>query len=41
MKKYTIAIEETVVDEFEVIAESEEEAIEIIQTKYKTKEFIV
>ncbi len=41
MKKYTIAIEETVVDEFEVIAENEEKAIEIARKKYDEREFIL
>ena len=41
MKKYIIAIEETVVDNVEVIAESEEKALEIARTKYKNQEFIL
>lgn len=41
MKKYMIAIEETVVDEFEVIAKNEEKAIEIARNKYNEGEFIL
>ena len=41
MTKYTIAIEETVVEEFEVIAETEKEALEIAHKKYKNKEFML
>lgn len=41
MKKYTVIIEETIVDEFEVIAESEKEALEIVYQKYKQKEFVL
>ena len=41
MKKYTIVIEETVVEEFEVIAETEKEAMEIAHKKYKNREFML
>ena len=41
MAKYTIAIEETVVEEFEVMAETEKEALEIAHKKYQNKEFIL
>lgn len=35
MNKFTIAIEETVVDEFEIVAENEKEALKIAEDKYK------
>lgn len=35
MKKFKIAIEETVVDEFEIFADSAEEAIEAVKKQYK------
>lgn len=35
MNKYTIAIEETVVDEFEIVAENEIEALRVAKDKYK------
>ena len=41
MEKYTVVIEETVVGEFEVIAETEREALEIAHKKYKNKEFML
>lgn len=41
MKKYTIAIEETVVKEFEVYAGDSEEAMKIAEKKYKNGEFIL
>ena len=41
MKKYSIAIEETVVTEFQVIAKSEDEALEIAQKKYADGEFVL
>ena len=41
MKKFTVVIEETVVNEFEVIAESEEEALEIASQKYRNCEFVL
>lgn len=41
MKKFVIAIEETVVGEFEVIAETENEAKEIAHKKYKNREFML
>lgn len=41
MKKYAIAIEETVVKEFEVYAGDSEEAMEIAEKKYKNGEFIL
>ena len=41
MKKFTIAIEETLADRFEVEAETEEEALEIAIQKYENAEFIL
>ncbi len=41
MKKYTIAIEETIVKEFEVYAKDSEEAMKIAEKKYKNGEFIL
>lgn len=41
MKKFIVAIEETVVDEFEVIAEDAEEAMRIAEEKYNDCEFIL
>ena len=41
MKKFTIVIEETLADRFEVEAETEEEALEIAIQKYKNAEFIL
>ena len=41
MKKFTLIIEETVVDEFEVNANNEQEALEIARDKYKKGEFIL
>ncbi len=39
--KFTIAIEETVVENFEVIAESPEEALEIAERQYKKGEIVL
>ena len=41
MKRYTVAIEETLVGEFEVIAASEEEALELTRRKYKESDFVL
>ena len=41
MKKFTVVIEETVVQEFEVTAKSSSEALEIARKKYKSGELIV
>ncbi len=41
MKKFIIAIEETVVQEFEVWAEESCEALNIAEEKYKKGEFIL
>lgn len=41
MKKYIVAIEETVVDEFEVEAYSEEEALDIAREKYHSCTFVL
>lgn len=41
MKKYTIAIEETVVEEFEVEANDAEDALCIAEEKYHKGEFVV
>lgn len=40
-KKYTIAIEETIVKEYEVIANDDEEALKIAVDKYKSGIFIL
>ena len=39
MRAFTIAIEETLVKEFKVMADSAEAAIELAEEKYKTGEF--
>lgn len=41
MKKFIIAIEETVVEEFEVMAENSIEALEIAEQKYYNGEFVL
>ena len=41
MKEFTIAIEETVVQEFRVMAESAEDAIELTEKQYKNGELIL
>lgn len=41
MKKFIIAIEETVVQEFEVMAEDSIEALEIAEEKYHKGEFVL
>lgn len=41
MEKFTIAIEETLVEEFDVVAESETEALEIAFHKYKNHDFVL
>ena len=41
MKKFTIAIEETVVQEFEVWAEDCFEALDIAEEKYNKGEFVL
>ncbi len=41
MKKYIVAIEETVVGEFEVIAENEKETLELARQKYRKSEFVL
>lgn len=41
MKKYVIVIEETVSEDFEVTAESEQEALEIAEQKYNSGEFVL
>ncbi|MBQ3088521.1 MAG: protein dpnD [Clostridia bacterium] len=41
MKKFTIAIEETVVEEFEIKAKNFEEALEIAAEKYRKGEFVL
>ena len=38
MKKFIVAIEETVIEEFEVTAESAEKAMSIAKKKYKSGE---
>lgn len=41
MKKFVIAIEETIVQDFYVIAENCEQAINIAEEKYKKGEFVL
>lgn len=41
MKKYTIIIEETVVEEFEVEATEADEALDIAAQKYRKGEFVL
>ena len=41
MNKFTIAIEETVVDEFEIVAENETEALTIAKDKYKNGDIVL
>lgn len=41
MKKYIITIEETIVQDFEIEAESPEEAFEIAEKKYDAGEFVL
>ena len=41
MKKFIMTIEEMVSEEFEVIAEDEEEAKKIVTEKYNTGEFVL
>ena len=41
MVKFTVAIEETVVEEFDIEANSEEEALSIAQNKYKNGELVL
>lgn len=41
MKTFTIAIEETVTEEFEVIANDVEEALKIAEHKYRNEQFIL
>jgi len=41
MKKYTVTIEETVSEDFEIVAESEQEALEIAKQKYNSGEFVL
>ncbi len=40
-KRFTIAIEETCVEEFEVMAESQEEAIEIAEKRYRNGDIVL
>ena len=41
MKKYQIIIEETIVDDFTVEADSPDEARSIAERKYKSGEFVI
>ena len=41
MEKYTIVIEETVVGEFEITAESEQEALEEARQEHKKANFVL
>ena len=40
-KEYTVAIEETIVQEFKINATSAEEAFEIAEKKYKAREIVL
>ena len=40
-KKFVVAIEETVVKEFEVYAKNEDEALEMAEKKYISGEFVL
>ncbi len=40
-KKFIITIEEMVTEDFEVLAETEEEAVEIATEKYNSGEFVL
>lgn len=41
MKKFNVTIEEVISEDFEVLAEDEKQAIEIIRDKYKKGEFVL
>ena len=41
MKKYQIVIEETIVDDFTIEADSPDEARSIAERKYKSGEFVI
>ena len=41
MKKYTMVIEETIVGEFEIIAQNEKEALESARQRYKQADFVL
>lgn len=41
MKKYTIAVEETIVGEFDIFAKSEDEALQIARQKYEKAELVL
>ena len=41
MKKFRIAIEETIVDEFEIYANNAEEAMRIAEEKYRKSEIVL
>lgn len=41
LKKFTVAVEETIVQEFEVIASDSKEAINIAADKYHSGEFVL
>lgn len=41
MRKYTIAVEETVVKEFEIMAENEKEALENARQKYVKADLVL
>ena len=40
-KKFIVAIEETVVEEFEVVSDTEEEALEFAKKQYKKGVFVL
>jgi len=41
MQKYVVAIEETIVQKFEILAESEDEALDLAVEKYNIGEFVL
>ncbi len=41
MKEFTVVIEETVVQEFNVMANSAEDAVMLAEKKYKDREFVL
>ncbi len=41
MKKYIVAIEETIVQEFELAADNADEALNVAKEKYRNGEFVL
>lgn len=41
VKKFVVTIEETIAQDFEVIAESAEQAMKIVEDKYRKCEFVL